>query len=258
MIKVIIIEDEKYAAEALAATLKDAVPDAEITAMLNSVEESIRFLTNEVRADLILCDVQLGDGLSFSIFSEVQVDAPIIFVTGYDKFMLNAFEYNGIDYLLKPVSQQELQRAFQKYRKLQKHFEGNHATGTNLLPGFNKKKKSRLIVHKGLEHIAILLDDIVLFYTENRIVYVLDKNGKKYLAEKNLADLETELDKDRFFRINRQYIVNIGYIRSFRSFERVKLQVELTMKEWEHALVVSQETAPYFKKWMAEENYGGV
>jgi DNA-binding LytR/AlgR family response regulator len=253
MTKVIIIEDERYACEALVKTLYEISPDIEVKAMLGSVEESIRFLSQDPNADLILSDVQLTDGLSFSIFNEVDVDAPIIFITGYDKFMMTAFEYNSIDYLLKPVLKEDLQKALLKYRRLQKHFTNANEPLYEFLSRFNEKKKTRLLVRKGLEHVALSLDDIALFYTENKIVYVFDKCGKKYMADKNLSDLEAQLDKNRFFRVNRQYIVNINYIRSFKAFERVKLEVELTLNDLHHHIVVSQETAPLFKKWLAEE-----
>ncbi|MCU7552381.1 LytTR family DNA-binding domain-containing protein [Chitinophagaceae bacterium LB-8] len=252
MTKIIIIEDEKYACDALVKTLYEAAADIEIKAILTSVEESIRFLSQDAEADLILSDVQLTDGLSFSIFNEVDIDAPIIFITGYDKFMMTAFEYNSIDYLLKPVSKDDLQKALTKYRKLQKHFMSANESLYHFINHFGEKKKTRILVRKGMEHVALQLDDIALFYTENKVVYVFDKCGKKYLADKNLSDLELQLDKDRFFRVNRQYIVNINFIRSFKAFERVKLQVELTLSDWHHHIIVSQETAPLFKKWLAD------
>ena len=108
------------------------------------------------------------------------------------------------------------------------------------------------MVKKGLENVSLLLDDIVLFFTENKIVYVIDKNGRKYLIDKNLADLETELDNKIFFRVNRQFIVNINFIRSFKAYERVKLQIELTVSDLNYFIVVSQETAPFFRKWISE------
>ena len=98
----------------------------------------------------------------------------------------------------------------------------------------------------------MLLDEIVLFFTENKIVYVIDKTGRKYLVDKNLADLEIELDNKTFFRVNRQFIVNINYIRSFKAYERVKLQIELTVTDLNYFIIVSQETAPYFRKWISE------
>jgi DNA-binding LytR/AlgR family response regulator len=248
----IIIEDEKAVALGLVSTLKEVAPEMQIKTILSSVEQSINYLSENKDADIIFCDVQLTDGLSFSIFNEVHIDAPIIFITGYDKFMLNAFEYNSIDYLLKPVCKEDLQKALEKYKRLEQHF--THASLlNNFLQHFHQqKKKTRVLVKKGLENISILLEDIVLFFTENKIVYVIDKGGRKYLIDKNLSDLEMELDNKIFFRVNRQYIVNINYIRSFKSYERVKLQIELTVSELNYFIVVSQETAPVFRKWLSE------
>lgn len=115
---------------------------------------------------------------------------------------------------------------------------------------YNLKKRSRILVHKGMETIAIKLQDIAMFYTQNRIVYVIDKQDHKYLYDKNLAELEAELDPQEFFRINRQYIVNIDAIRSFKPYERVKLEVKLNTDNNTHTIIVSQQTAPLFKKWI--------
>ena len=247
----IVIEDEKAVAQNLISTLKEVAPDIKIRATLSGVKESIDYLSKDARADIIFCDVQLTDGLSFSIFNEVKIDAPIIFITGYDKFMMNAFEYNSIDYLLKPVCREDLNKALEKYKRLEQHFTQTSVL-SNFLQNFNPQKKTRLLVKKGLENISLLLDDVVLFFTENKIVYVIDKTGRKYLTDKNLSDLEADLDNKTFFRVNRQYIINIHYIRSFKAYERVKLQIELTVTDLNYFIVVSQETAPLFRKWISE------
>ena len=252
MRRAVIIEDEKAVAKSLISTLRSVDARIEVTAILNSVEESITYLNGNNDADIIFSDVQLTDGLSFSIFNAVNVVAPIIFVTAYDKFMMNSFEYNSIDYLLKPVSAEDLKRALDKYSKLEKHFSGNGTIPKSFFQNFVAQKRTRIIVKKGLENISLLLDDVVLFYTENKIVYVIDKNGKKYIADKNLGDLEQELEQKTFFRVNRQYILNINFIRSFKTYERVKLQIELTVPDLNHYIIVSQETAPLFRKWISE------
>lgn len=120
-----------------------------------------------------------------------------------------------------------------------------------LLGQLGVKKRNRILVKRGVEYVSLPCADIVLCYTENKLVYVLDKCGKKYLSDKNLGEMESELDNQMFFRVNRQYIVNINFIRSFKSYERVKLQVELTLPEVQHVVIVSQETAPEFRRWIA-------
>src|SRR5215813_11406290 len=165
MIKTIIIEDERPALENLLKTLSEVSESIQIEATFSSVKESISNLPRFPEANIIFSDVMLPDGLSFEIFSRSYVKIPVIFITGYDDFMLNAFEYNGIDYLLKPVSKPELDKALSKYQMLEKHFS-NHSSITNLVEHLYHKKKTRLIVKKGLENISLRLEDVVLFYTE--------------------------------------------------------------------------------------------
>ena len=147
MLNTIIIEDERPALENLRTTLAAVADDVRVIATLNSVKESIEFLSTNPPAELILSDVQLGDGLSFEIFSQSGNRTPVIFITGYDEFMLNAFEYNGIDYLLKPVDKEGLRKALEKYRMLEKHF-ANHHSMNNLLQYIGNHRKKRLVVKK--------------------------------------------------------------------------------------------------------------
>lgn len=254
MLNAIIIEDEKAAMEALSEKLSEVSPAVNITARLNSVKQSVEYLKSHPDADIIFSDVQLSDGLSFDIFSQTNVQTPVIFITGYDDYMMMAFENNGIDYLLKPVEISDLEKSLIKYNKLQEHFA--HIPGgaavENLVRFINHRKKTRLLVKKGLEHIALRLEDVALIYTQNKVVYVMDHCSKKYLCDKTLSELEVELDENIFFRVNRQYIVNINYVKSFKTFEKVKLQLDISLPEINHPIVISQETAPAFRKWIHE------
>lgn len=254
MIKAVIIEDEKKASDYLKTLLQDVAPDISIHAVLESVEEGISYLSSNGKVDIIFSDVQLSDGLSFSIFESVEINVPIVFITGYDRFMMDAFENNGIDYLLKPICKEALQKALKKYRSLERHFTADKTEEPveQLLQYLSMRKKSRILLRKGIENITMPLADIVLFYTENKIVHAMDKNGRRYMVDKNLSDLEEELDKKTFFRANRQYILNINFIKSFKPYERVKLWVELTIADSDHSIIISQETAPNFRKWLQE------
>ncbi|MBI1341424.1 MAG: response regulator [Terrimonas sp.] len=252
MLKIIIIEDERLAQENLLNLLSQISDAFEIITVLTSVKESIAYLSTPSSANLIFSDVQLPDGLSFEIFERTRLQVPVIFVTGYNEFMMNAFDYNGIDYLLKPVTKADLEKSVMKYQMLQKHFSTYVSSMDKLVEYVNKKKKSRMIVKRGTENISLRLEDIVLFFTENKIVYVLDNLGKKYMSDKNLGELEMELDENQFFRANRQYIVNIDFIRGFKTYEKVKLKVDLVIAEINHAIIISQETAPGFRKWIYE------
>jgi DNA-binding LytR/AlgR family response regulator len=112
--------------------------------------------------------------------------------------------------------------------------------------------RNRVIVRKGNEHLSLLLNDVALFYSENKIAFLIDKDGREYMTDRNLTDLENKLDPSTFFRANRQYIVNINFIKSFKTFERSKIWVNLTIANEEHKIIISQETAPYFRRWIYE------
>ena len=247
MIKTVIIEDERLIAGEFKDMLMKASSEMEIVGSFATVKESIDYLTMNDAPDLIFSDVQLPDGLSFDIFNRVDIKSPVVYVTAYDNFILNAFECNGIDYLLKPVDQKDIEKTLAKYRTLKDHFE-NHRSFIN---SFYKKQKTRLLVRKGIENVILRTSDIVIIYTENKLVFVIDKEGKKYIADKNLSDLNDELDPGIFFRVNRQYIINIGFVKSYKAYEKVKLQVDLTMPDLHHQIIVSQEMAPCFRKWIS-------
>lgn len=254
MIKAVIIEDEKKAADSLKMMLKEIEPDLMVEAVVPGVEEGIQYFSANGKVDIIFSDVQLADGLSFSIFAAVKPTAPVVFITGFDRFVMDAFENNGIDYLLKPVSKDHLEKALRKYKDLERHFtvEKEDNAFHQLMNYVTTRKRSRILVRRGIENITMPLQEIVLFYTENKVTYAIDRNGRKFMVDKNLSDLEEELDNKTFFRANRQYILNIDYIKSFKPYERVKLWVDLTVPDIDHPIIVSQETAPLFRRWLLE------
>lgn len=247
MVRVVIIEDEQLIARELCNKLTSLSKELEVMAILGSVKESVDFFSDGCHADLIFSDIQLPDGLSFAIFEKVHCDTPIVFITAFDGFIINAFEHNGIEYLLKPVDDKDLVKVLDKYKNLERHFEQKQRQKK-----FFDRRKERLVVKKGFANVLLKMEDIVLFYTESRVVYVLDKEGKRYMCDQNLSELESILDDHIFFRANRQYIINIQYIRGYKTLERVKLSVDINCNEYNHSIVVSQETAPYFRKWINE------
>ncbi|HEY0433851.1 MAG TPA: LytTR family DNA-binding domain-containing protein [Chitinophagaceae bacterium] len=247
MIRVVIIEDESLIAAELRKTIATVATDVQVVATVSSVAEGTRLFSSGPAVDLVLSDIQLTDGLSFTIFERLKFTLPVVFITGFDSFIMNAFEHSGIDYLLKPVDENDLVKVFAKYRNLERHF----AQGQRLRQ-FLEKKKERLVVRRGFVNVLLKIEEIVVFYTENKIVYVIDNNGNKYVADQKLSELETLLDPELFFRANRQYIININFVKSYRSFEKVKLSVELGAEAHDHMVIVSQETAPEFRKWISE------
>lgn len=251
MNNILIIEDEKSASRQLVNTLSKIGKDVNVAGIATTVEEGIAFLKGHREIDLIFSDVQLSDGLSFSIFSEVNCEVPVIFITAYDKFMVEIFEYNSIHYILKPFFYQDIVKALEKFEKLKNHFSTNRVV-RDLMHHLQKKKRNRFLVRLGTENYSLPLQNIVLFYTKNKMIYAVEATGKKYTVDANLSELETELEETDFYRVNRQYIVNGHYIRGFKNFDKVKIMVQLSIPVFTAPIIVSQETASQFKKWMSQ------
>lgn len=252
MLKIVIVEDEQPAIENLLYELNIIDSQYRVAGILKSVEESITwFNSNEVDIDLIFMDIQLADGISFNIFKAVNIFTPVIFTTAYDKYLQTSLEYNGIDYLLKPISQEKLRQSLNKFNNLKKHFTINYLqllNNTSLTT--NPIMKDRIIVKKGIEFQSIKAEDVAYFYTEHKLIFVVDKEGKKYMAHaSNLTDLMAQLNKRIFYRANRKYIININFIKKYKPFDRVKVEVELLVQSPE-CVVISQENSSSFKNWI--------
>jgi two-component system LytT family response regulator len=251
--KVLIVEDEKPAFENMVEELQAIDENISVLAGCTSVDETVRWLNKNPQPDLILMDIQLSDGLSFNIFKSCQITCPVIFTTAYDKYLGQAFEYCSIDYLLKPISQDKLKHAIGKYKNLQNHFATSRPQFPDYLQGFgHDKKRSRILVKKGMEYQTVRVEDTGYFFTEHKLVFLVDKENRKYMAEKaNLSELEDELDRNVFYRANRKYIINANYVKRFKPLERSKISVELVLPVNEE-IIISQENSASFKKWISE------
>lgn len=248
---VLIVEDERPAYENMVEELRAIDEDISVIAGCSSAGECIRWLNRNPQPDLILMDIQLSDGLSFNIFKACRITCPVIFTTAYDKYLCQAFEYSSIDYLMKPVSHDRLKNAIRKYKGLQSHFVNNHSSIYDYLNNHDRKK-SRILVKRGMEYQTVRLEDVAYFFTEHKLIFLVDKENRKYLAERsNLGELEEELDKSIFYRANRKYIINANYVKRFKPLERSKISVELLLPVSEE-IVISQENAASFKKWIGE------
>src|SRR6201746_1012010 len=197
--KVLIVEDERPASENLVEELQAIDDNISVVAGCNSVDETIRWLNRNPQPDLILMDIQLSDGLSFNIFKACEITCPVIFTTAYDKYLSQAFEYSSIDYLLKPISQDKLRHAIRKYKNLKSHLTTNGNNHSSLLPDYlsnHDRKRSRILVRKGVEFQTVRIEDAGYFFTEHKLIFLVDKENRKYMAEKsNLSELEEEMDK---------------------------------------------------------------
>lgn len=246
--KVLIIEDELLAQQKLEAMLHQLNAEITVLAKLGSVKDTIQWLSKNQKPDLAFVDIQLSDDHSFEIFKRFPVQFPVIFTTAYDKYLLESFEFNAIDYLLKPITEEKLMRALEKVKWLEQHF-----LQENIMKLIQHERKpsgpSRIIAKKGTEFIALNIDDVAYFYTEHKIVFVKDFEGRQMIVDDNLSDLEHQLDKQKFFRINRKYLSNIKAIEKFKP-DNGKIRVFLTpeMKEEIH---VSKENAPLFRDWIS-------
>jgi len=249
--KVIIIEDEKPAARRLSRLLGES--GVEVIEMLHSVSEAVDWFQQHAHPDLIFLDIQLSDGLCFEIFELIDVRSAIIFTTAYDEYALQAFKLNSIDYLLKPIDEEELQRAIEKFEKLQPvsqnmvvDFEDIRKLLVNPL---ERDYKKRFTARVG-QHLKILnADEIECFYSENKGTYAATGDGRNYLLDTTLEQLEPELQPAVFFRVSRKFYVNINHIKDIIAYTNSRLKIKMNRFQ-ECEIIVSRERVRDFKLWL--------
>jgi DNA-binding LytR/AlgR family response regulator len=248
--KVLIIEDEPQAAKRLESLVKALEPDVVILDMLDSVKRSVAWLRENRAPDLIFMDIQLADGLSFQIFEQSEVSSPVIFTTAYDSYALKAFKVNSIDYILKPVDRDELGVALKKYHEL------GHARSKIVLENIDqaiqmlaKKFKTRFVVKVG-EHLRWLeVKDILFFLSMEKVTFCYTVDGRRNIVDYTLDQLEGLLDADRFFRINRKYIVSVEAIRDMVSYTNSRLKLVLRKSD-DPEVIVARERVSEFREWL--------
>ncbi len=249
---VLIIEDEKPAARRLERMLADlGLPTGQV---LHSVEESLKWFQENPHPDLIFLDIQLSDGLSFEIFDLLEIRSSIIFTTAYDEYALQAFKLNSIDYLLKPIDEEELEKAVEKFRsrtipsapRMAVDFEDIKKLLVNPI---DREYKKRFTVRVG-QHLKILhADEVECFFSENKGTYAATTEGRNYLLDTTLEQMETELSPEFFFRVSRKHIVHVNHIADIISYTNSRLQIKLK-KAREQEIIVSRERVKDFKLWL--------
>ena len=248
---ILIIEDELLVAESLIRLVKDIEPEAVVVGPVASVRETKEWLRKNQQPDLILSDIQLADGISLDIFAGDRPECPIIFTTAYDEYALRAFKVNSIDYLLKPIDRKELQDAFQKFHLLQSKFR-NKAYVKQMMEMFSditktRQYKERFAVHIGRSVAMISLADIAAFMKEE-IIYLLTTEGKKHITDyRSLDEIEELVDPSIFYRANRQCLVHLPAIESYRADHTSKLQLKL--RSFKDEITISKEKAAEFRDW---------
>lgn len=249
--EVLIIEDEKPAARRLSRMLQEQ--NIEVSEMLHSVEEAIAWFRANPAPDLIFLDIQLSDGLCFEIFETVEVQSPIIFTTAFDEYALQAFKLNSIDYLLKPIDEEELEAALQQFREQvpnQKNITMDFEDIRKLLVNpLEREYKKRFTARVG-QHIKIVgADEIECFYSQNKGTYAATNTGRSYLLDTTLEQLEEELSPEHFFRVSRKFYVNIAHIADIVAYTNSRLKVKLNRFS-EEEIIVSRERVKDFKLWL--------
>ncbi len=249
--KVLIIEDEKLAAARLKSILEKIDQEIEVIGEIDTVRESVDFLSKNQKIDLIFCDIHLADGISFEIFEQVEVTIPIIFVTAYDEYSIKAFKVNSIDYLLKPINEKAVAEALEKHQKISKPAVDVETLKNleNLISNSQRGEK-RFLVKSGIKLVPKKESDLALIFVNNKISHLIDGNNQKvYLIEKTLEELiNIELDPTLFFRINRKQIVGKEFIESIKPHYNQRLSLELKIPV-DQELIVSREKVNEFKKW---------
>ncbi len=248
--KVVIIEDESPAAEKLQKALKKTTSDPEVVAVLKDLRSATQWFSENNTPDLIFMDIELTDGHSFALFEKVNIICPVIFITAYDDYWQTAFEYNSIDYLLKPVKQEKLESALQKYDHLKKYFSENFR---QLMSYRNKQEenpvKKRLLVKKGTDYVSIRVSEIAYFYATHKLICLVDQEGRKFILDQSLSDIEKQLDPAVFYRVNRKFLVNMNAIRRIKSHTKSKLLLEIDPPV-DDEIIISQENVLAFKEWL--------
>jgi DNA-binding LytR/AlgR family response regulator len=248
--KVLVIENEKPAADKIISQLKKIDKSITILGVAESVEEAVNRLQIKPEPDLILMDIQLDDGLCFEIFEIIDVDTPVIFTTAYDEFTLKAFKVNSVDYLLKPVDDEMLETAIKKFKKLYSENDPFKRDFKLLLNEFRNQYKSRFLIKIGERYRSVPVAEINHIHISERCVFLCDPQGKDYGVDYSLDQLQTLLDPRKFFRINRECIVNIEAISLMHSFSSSRLQLTLKGYDKSEEFVVSRDKVTEFKRWI--------
>ena len=250
--KVLIIEDEPQAARRLETLIGELAPDAIILTKIDSVISAVEWLTNNPPPDLILMDIQLADGISFTIFEQCEVKSPVIFTTAFDAYALKAFKVNSIDYILKPVDKDELGHALTKFRGIAKNIPETKVLLNNIgqaVQMLTKRYKSRFMIKVG-EHLkTIESDSILYFFSQDKASFCYTTDNRSLIIDYTMDQLEEMMDPLRFFRINRKYLISSASISDIISYTNSRLKIKIKGVQ-EDDCIVARERVQDFKSWL--------
>ncbi len=257
--QVLLIEDEELTARKLQRLLADVQPDARVAGLAGSIEASVAWLQANPAPDLILMDIELADGQSFEIFNRVAVPSPVIFTTAYDEYAIKAFKVHSIDYLLKPVKEEDLRRALAKLRALKGIL---HPPADVLPPSLSRllaqlapppaaTYRDRFMIKQGQQLFSVPVEEVAYFFSRNKISFLKTHQGHEWMVEYTMDQLDKLLDPRRFFRLNRQVIAGLNAVDKVHLYFNNKLKVQL-LPGFEEEVLVSREKAGEFKSWLGE------
>ncbi len=251
--KVLIVEDEPAAARRLEKLISALEPEASIVAILDTIKGAVEWIENNPQPSLALFDIHLADGSSFRIFEKTKVKFPVIFATAYDRYALNAFKVNSIDYLLKPIKKEELAFSLKKFRLNNHHTNVSSEQVNELLETLKTKSKptykQRFVVSYGDKIKVVDVNDIAWFYSMNKSVFIQTNENKSFGIDTSLDQLEKDLDPKQFFRVNRKYILNIKNIADMYRLSKSRIKIK-TLPVSNDDVIVSSERASIFKEWL--------
>lgn len=247
--KVLIVEDETAAAQNLTAILKEIAPDVEILDVIDTVVDSVEWFRANPTPDLVFMDIHLSDGKSFRIFDSVKVDAPIIFTTAYDQYALEAFKVNGIDYILKPINEQEVLRAIEKWRMLTNADQKAYAERVDAMAQKAVAEQRTFLVRFRDKIIPLASEDVAFFYTSEERVSAFNFKGERYPIERTLESLQQLLPSNMYFRANRQFIISREAVKDISVWFGSRLLLNL-MLDTPEKIIISKARVPEFKAWL--------
>jgi two-component system response regulator LytT len=253
--KVLIVEDEDLAVKKLTKTLNATDDSIEVMGVTDSIKTTVEWLQQNPQPDLILMDIELADGQSFEVFNLTEVKSPVIFTTSYDEFALKAFKVNSVDYLLKPIQQEELDAALTKFRKLKTETKKDLSLDSlvkelqqKLQP---KEYRKRFLVKHGQKLVSVEIDEIAYFYSDGRLNFFKTADNRKFVVDYTMDELEDMLDPEQYFRISRSFYVSVSSIDKIDDYFGNRLMLQLKPSVDKEALV-SREKVTDFKKWMGK------
>ncbi len=248
---ILILEDESLAADRIRTMISEIDSSIDIVGEIKSLEQGRKWFDENSHPDLIISDIRLLDGLSFDLFREVKIETPVIFTTAYDQYAIKAFEVNSIDYLLKPIQKEKLQASIERHikRTEENKFPADFDNLYNLIEAQKKAFKSRFMIKAGNKILALPVEKISYFFSQNKLTYAVTQDTKKYPIDQPLEVVGSQLDPKNFFRANRQFLISIDSIAEIHPYFKGRLKVELNPPA-EEEIVISAERTPEFKAWL--------